>query len=115
MKYIITGTAGFIGFHTASNLLKKGHTVLGLDSVNNYYDQKLKLDRIKNLKKISGHNFKFKKINLKFHSPTQKAFLKFKPDIVIHLAAQAGVRYSISNPHSYVSNNLDAFLNILEA
>jgi len=115
LKYIVTGSAGFIGFHTAANLLKRGHAVLGLDSVNSYYDQKLKLDRIKNLKKIPGNNFKSKKINLKLNNPTQKAFLEFKPDIVIHLAAQAGVRYSISNPHSYVSNNLDAFLNILEA
>ena len=115
LKYIITGAAGFIGFHTSLALLKKGHTILGIDSINNYYDQNLKLDRLKTLKKIGAKKFQFEKINLKFAAKTSKAFLKFKPDIIIHLAAQAGVRYSIENPHSYVNNNLTAFLNVLQS
>ena len=104
MKIFITGTSGFIGFHLAKRLLEKGHSVYGYDSVNNYYDLKLKKERNKILKKYK--KYKFSKGNVENYNQLSKAVFKFKPEILIHLAAQAGVRYSIENPDIYLNSNI---------
>jgi len=104
MKIFITGTSGFIGFHLAKRLLEKGHSVYGYDSVNNYYDLKLKKERNKILKKYK--KYKFSKGNVENYNQLSKAVFKFKPKIIIHLAAQAGVRYSIENPDIYLNSNI---------
>ncbi|WP_440678967.1 NAD-dependent epimerase/dehydratase family protein [Candidatus Pelagibacter sp. HIMB1611] len=108
---LVTGAVGFIGFHTSLKILKN-HLVIGIDNINNYYSQKLKIDRLKILKK--NKNFKFYKIDIKNLKKLEKIFLKYKPDIVINLAAQAGVRYSLKYPKKYLSNNINGFFNILE-
>jgi UDP-glucuronate 4-epimerase len=111
-KYLVTGTAGFIGFHTAQRLLNRGDAVVGLDIVNDYYDVTLKEAR---LKLLSQHaKFEFLKIDLADREKMSEAFQTQRPDIVIHLAAQAGVRYSLTNPHAYIDSNLVGFTNILE-
>jgi len=112
MKFIITGTAGFIGNELAIQLLDQGHEVVGIDIVNDYYDTALKEAR---LKRINGHNnFTEARIDLADRNAIAKLFTSVKPQQVLHLAAQAGVRYSITNPHSYADSNLQGFLNILE-
>ncbi len=109
-KILITGCAGFIGFHTTKIFLEKNYEVVGIDDLNRYYDTKLKLKRLKILKTYK--NFKFHKININNRNQLKKiSNLNFK--ILIHLAAQAGVRYSISNPYEYFSTNLQGFCNIL--
>lgn len=113
MKILVTGSAGFIGFHLCRKLVLKGHTVVGLDSINNYYDTKIKLERLKILKKISK-NFIFKKCDMSNFSLVKKIFKKYKFDQVVNLAAQAGVRYSIDNPKAYLDSNLVGFFNILD-
>ena len=95
-KIIITGAAGFIGFHLSKKLLLKKYEILGIDNLNSYYSVKLKKDRLKILKKLK--NFKFKKTSLEDKEKILKLFRNFKPHIVINLAAQAGVRYSLKNP-----------------
>lgn len=110
-KILITGAAGFIGFHSSLKFSKSNY-VVGIDNINNYYSQKLKKDRIKILKK--NKNFKFFKIDIKDSKNLEKIFVKYKPDIVLNLAAQAGVRYSLQYPKKYLSNNIDGFFNILE-
>lgn len=112
MKILITGSAGFIGSALCERFLKLDNTVLGLDNFNSYYEPTLKQDRIK---KISAYS-KFENMNLDISSRDQVSniFKKFKPDIVLHMAAQAGVRYSIENPNSYIDSNLIGFGNILE-
>ena len=113
MKILITGSAGFIGYHLAKYLLKdKKHKIFGLDSLNSYYSLSLKKNRLKELLKFK--NFKFFKINLKNKTKTTPLFEKNKFDIVIHLAAQAGVRYSVQKPQSYLDNNIISFFNILD-
>ncbi len=112
MKILITGAAGFIGFHLSNSLLKLGHEIVGMDNINDYYDISLKKDRLDLL--ISNNNFKFHKIDLCDFEMLQSIVSTFKPDIVINLAAQAGVRYSINNPFAYQKSNLEGFLNILE-
>ena len=113
MKILITGSAGFIGYHLAKHLLKdKKHKIFGLDSLNSYYSLSLKKNRLKELLKFK--NFKFFKINLKNKTKITSLFEKNKFDIVIHLAAQAGVRYSVQNPQSYLDNNIISFFNILD-
>lgn len=113
MRYLVTGVAGFIGFHTARQLLVSGNHVIGLDNVNDYYDPKLKYAR---LALLEGYeNFEFHKHDLVDGPFVNQLMVENKPDRVIHLAAQAGVRYSIENPHSYVQSNIVGFLNILEA
>ena len=113
MKILVTGSAGFIGFHLSKKLVLKGHTVVGLDSINNYYDTKIKLERLKILKKISK-KFIFEKCDMSNFSLVKKIFKKYKFDQVVNLAAQAGVRYSIDNPKAYLDSNLVGFFNILD-
>ena len=112
MSIVVTGCAGFIGYHLCLNLLKNNKNVIGIDSINNYYSIKIKNDRLKKLKAYK--KFKFYKIDLIKYNTLNKIFKSNKINIVIHLAAQAGVRYSIKNPYSYTKNNLVAFSNIIE-
>lgn len=113
MKILITGAAGFVGFHLSNQLLDKNIQIIGLDNLNDYYDPKLKTDRLDILKQRKG--FSFYKIDLKDKSAVDQLFEYERPSHVIHLAAQAGVRYSIENPYAYVDSNLIGFMNILEA
>jgi UDP-glucuronate 4-epimerase len=109
---LVTGAAGFIGFHVAQRLLTEGHQVVGLDSVNDYYDVRLKEARLDLLKRDPG--FIFVKLDLADHVASKSLFAQHRFPIVIHLAAQAGVRYSLQNPHAYVDANIQGFMNVLE-
>ena len=113
MKIFVTGSSGFIGFHLSLKLLNKGHKVHGLDSMNNYYDIKLKKDRLKILKSFKG--FSFTKSKLENKKNLNKVIKKFKPKVIIHLAAQAGVRYSIKQPEIYLNSNIVGTFNIIES
>ena len=112
MKIFITGTSGFIGFHLAKKLLDKGYLVHGYDSINNYYDIRLKKERNSILKKYK--KFKLTKANLENYNKLSNAVMKLKPDVIIHLAAQAGVRYSIENPDAYLSSNIVGTFNVIK-
>ncbi|CAM8642885.1 WcaG Nucleoside-diphosphate-sugar epimerases [Comamonadaceae bacterium] len=112
MKIIVTGTAGFIGMHTCLRLLERGDEVFGIDNLNDYYEVSLKEARLKTL--LGHRNFKFKKIDVAHTADVNEVFESFKPERVVHLAAQAGVRYSIQNPKAYLDSNLVGFGNILE-
>ncbi len=109
---LVTGSAGFIGFHVTKKLLETGNKVIGIDSLNNYYEPKLKKDRNKIL--LESKNYKFYKLNLKNEKELKKIFTENKIDKICHLAAQAGVRYSLENPLSYEESNLKGFINIME-
>ncbi|MCY2990317.1 MAG: NAD-dependent epimerase [Planctomycetota bacterium] len=111
-KYLVTGAAGFIGFSVARRLLARGDTVVGLDNLNDYYDVQLKQDRLSQL--VSQSQFRFVRADVADRNAIPALFSADQFDIVIHLAAQAGVRYSIQNPHAYVDSNLVGFVNILE-
>ncbi|WP_322745920.1 NAD-dependent epimerase [Dolichospermum flos-aquae] len=111
VKIIVTGAAGFIGFHLSQKLLYLGYQVLGIDNLNNYYDVALKQARLSQL--VDHPNFEFQKLELS--SQALEIFKNFNPETVVHLAAQAGVRYSLQNPHAYVDSNLVSFVNILES
>ena len=111
-KLFITGSSGFIGFHVAKRYLDKGFKVYGFDSMNNYYDVKLKRSRLKILKKYK--NFSFTKGYLENQKKLNSSINKFKPSIIIHLAAQAGVRYSIENPKIYLNSNIIGTFNVIE-
>ncbi|KXS55383.1 MAG: UDP-glucuronate 4-epimerase [Marinobacter sp. T13-3] len=118
MKVLVTGNAGFIGFHTAKALLERGDEVVGFDCVNDYYDPALKearLEILENTAKETGGAYTFIRGNLANQALVNECFDTHKIDRVIHLAAQAGVRYSLENPHSYVESNIVAFTNLLEA
>ncbi len=112
MKVLVTGTAGFIGSSVAHHLLSRGDEIIGVDCVNDYYDPKLKEDRLARL--ITQDGFTEARIALEDNRAMEETFRQYQPDRVIHLAAQAGVRYSIENPHAYVDSNLVGFINILE-
>ena len=112
-KVLITGAAGFIGFHLSMRLLKNGCHVTGIDNLNHYYDVKLKEARLEKL--TSFENFSFYKMDISDKKSLEEIFNNTKYDVVVNLAAQAGVRYSIENPHAYVDSNIVGFVNLLEA
>ena len=129
MKILVTGAAGFIGFHLSKELIHKGYEVLGLDNINDYYDVKLKYDRLKELgisknnskvfinkckSSVYPNKFSFIRLNLEDKKSLTKVFDEHKFDAVCNLAAQAGVRYSIENPDTYIQSNIVGFMNILE-
>ena len=109
---LVTGAAGFIGFHVTQRLLEAGRHVIGLDNLNSYYTPALKQARLDILGDHSG--FSFKKLDLVDGAAVEQLFVRYRFPVVIHLAAQAGVRYSLQNPQAYVDANLSGFLNILE-
>jgi UDP-glucuronate 4-epimerase len=112
LKVLVTGAAGFIGMHVVQRLLQRGDTVVGIDNLNDYYDPKLKHARLTQLTPYSG--FRFKLINISDRLAMANLFESEKFERVVHLAAQAGVRYSLQNPHAYVDSNLVGFVNVLE-
>ena len=115
-KYLITGAAGFIGSKVVEELISKNHVVLGIDNLNNYYNPNLKKDRLKNIDNLilKKKDWKFIQCDIKDLDLLGKIFDNFRPEIVINLAAQAGVRYSLENPKAYIESNLVGFANILE-
>ena len=112
-KILVTGVAGFIGFHVARRLLDRNDIVIGIDNLNDYYDVSLKVSRLRQLEAYP--NFSFEKLDLAESAPLRELFVRTRPSRVINLAAQAGVRYSIENAEAYGSSNLVGFLNVLEA
>ena len=112
MKILVTGSAGFIGYHLSKSLLNDGFEIMGVDNINDYYDQGLKYARLENLKSYT--NFIFKKIDISNMSDLKTLFYSFKPQKVVNLAAQPGVRNSLKNPFAYINSNIVAFMNILE-
>ena len=115
MNILITGAAGFIGFHTSIKLLDKGHKIFGIDSLNRYYSVKIKKERLKLLRKLGKKNFYFFKNNLTQEKYLLNLIKKHKISIIIHLAAQAGVRHSLEHPMDYIKNNIIPTTNLLEA
>lgn len=113
MNILVTGAAGFIGMYTSERLMHEGHQVIGVDNINDYYDTQLKEDRL--VKLYNYEKFSFYKIDLADRESLNQVFEKKQVDVVINLAAQAGVRYSLENPHAYVDSNLVGFVNVLEA
>ena len=128
MKILVTGAAGFIGFHTCLKLVSQGHEVYGIDNINDYYDPKLKFDRLKELgfteaqsqifknetQSVKFDSLRFSRVDLVDHESIDNLFKQEQFDVVCNLAAQAGVRYSIENPKAYIDSNISGFLNILE-
>ncbi|WP_153798244.1 NAD-dependent epimerase [Foetidibacter luteolus] len=127
MNVLVTGAAGFIGFHTVNRLLQDGHKVVGIDNLNNYYDVQLKCDRLNNqgimprklvqnakITSETNKNYTFQQLHIADKNQLQKLFADEKFDYVVHLAAQAGVRYSLINPDAYIESNIISFVNILE-
>ena len=112
MAILVTGAAGFIGSHVAQRLLARGETVVGLDTVNDYYDPRIKEARL--VKLVAQPNFSFLRMDIADRSAMEAIFAQHRFERVVHLAAQAGVRYSITNPHAYVHSNIVGFQNILE-
>lgn len=112
MKILLTGVAGFIGYHVAERLLARGDEVVGLDNLNAYYDVRLKEARLARLTGRPG--FRFHRLDLADRAGLEELFAQTRPQRVVHLAAQAGVRYSLTNPHAYVESNLVGFLHVLE-
>jgi UDP-glucuronate 4-epimerase len=112
MRILVTGAAGFIGYHTAARLLDQGHDVIGFDNLSPYYDVSLKEARLARLKEHT--RFRFLHADLADRTVVEATFAEERPERVIHLAAQAGVRYSIEQPHAYISSNVTGFLHVLE-
>ena len=127
MKILVTGSAGFVGFHLVNKLNKEGHTIVGIDNINKYYDSNLKYSRLeesgigkseiewyKEVKSTKFNNYRFVRLNLEDKAQLMALCAREQFDIIVHLAAQAGVRYSIENPDVYIQSNVVGFLNILE-
>ncbi len=112
MKLLVTGAAGFIGFHTAKLLLEQGHDVVGLDNLNSYYDPTLKTSRLAMLEDFAA--FRFAKLDITDRDAIRELFARQNFQRVVHLAAQAGVRYSIQNPQAYIDSNINGFLQVIE-
>ncbi|HWS71452.1 MAG TPA: GDP-mannose 4,6-dehydratase, partial [Thermoanaerobaculia bacterium] len=108
---LVTGAAGFIGYHVARRLLERGDEVVGIDSMNDYYDVALKHARLEQL--LPFPKFRFLQLDLSDGLAVSGAFIEHRPSRVVHLAAQPGVRYSLTHPHKYTASNIEAFLNIL--
>jgi len=113
MKLLVTGAAGFIGYHTARHLLERGDEVVGIDNINDYYDVTLKHSRLKQLEPYKA--FRFEKMDVADRKSIEDLFARERFQRVVHLAAQAGVRYSLKNPHAYIESNVLGFMNMLEA
>lgn len=113
MRILVTGSAGFIGFHLARKLLDQGWQVIGIDNLSNYYDPQLKKDRLALLECYRG--FTFHMVDIKDKVDVDEIFDRYKPEYIVNLAAQAGVRYSLQNPYAYIDSNIVGFMNILEA
>ena len=113
MKVVVTGAAGFIGSFTAERLARRGDAVVGIDNLNDYYDVTLKKDRLRRLERLPG--FGFEKVDIVDRDAWQDVVDRHRPERIVHLAAQAGVRHSIENPHAYIDANVTGFLNILES
>jgi UDP-glucuronate 4-epimerase len=111
-KVLVTGSAGFIGYHLCQSLLDDGYIVHGIDNLNSYYDPALKQARLHQLQSYT--NFSFNKLDISTSAKLNKAFEDFKPQKVVNLAAQACVRYSLENPQAYIESNVVGFMNILE-
>ena len=111
---LVTGAAGFIGFHLCLQLLNRNFKVIGFDNINDYYDTELKNSRINKIKELKNNNWRFKKGDLQDYEYLNSIFVTYKPQIVVNLAAQAGVRYSLQNPVAYINSNLVGFGNVLE-
>ena len=114
MAFLITGAAGFIGFHVARRLMERGERVLGIDNVNDYYSVRLKRDRLAKLASDFGDAFRFIEVDFADAGALFSALEGEAFDRIVHLGAQAGVRYSIENPHAYVQSNLVGHLNLME-
>tara|TARA_A100001011_G_C14314909_1_gene847492 strand:+ start:3053 stop:4072 length:1020 start_codon:yes stop_codon:yes gene_type:complete len=116
LKILVTGAAGFIGFHLSRNLIDSGYEVFGIDNINDYYDTKLKIDRLEILKRLknSQKNWKFQKVNIEEETVLKEIFDLCKPEVVVNLAAQAGVRFSLEEPSKYIKSNIVGFGNLLE-
>ena len=112
MKILVTGAAGFIGYHVARRLLERGDAVIGIDNLNDYYDPSLKDARLSLVRKFA--NFQFERVDIADRAAMEQLFASHRPQRVVNLAAQAGVRYSLTNPHAYTDSNITGFLNILE-
>ena len=112
MNILVTGCAGFIGFHLAKRFLDRGDEVVGIDNMNDYYDVSLKEARLAELRKL--HGFRFIRMDIADRAAMEGLFSENRFDRVVHMAAQAGVRYSLTNPHAYVNSNVVGFLNVLE-
>jgi len=114
MKYLVTGAAGFIGYNVCKVLLARGDEVVGLDNLNDYYDVQLKKDRLQQIRAMNSNGFLSIEMDLADRTGIEKLFKEHEFDKVVNLAAQAGVRYSIENPHAYIDSNIVGFINILE-
>src|SRR6266849_3651431 len=112
MRVLVTGAAGFIGYATCAALLRRGEWVTGIDNLSDYYDVRLKQARLDRLK--AQERFRFELLNIASRDPMASLFALNQFDAVVHLAAQAGVRYSLANPHAYIDANIVGFLNVLE-
>ena len=112
MKVLVTGAAGFIGMHASLRLLERADSVIGIDNLNDYYDPTLKQARLEKLN--TSPSFRFVRADVADRHSMERIFLDHQPQRVVHLAAQAGVRYSLTNPHAYIDSNVQGFTNILE-